>query len=91
MKITPIGQRVLLRMEKSREEKTKSGVYLPKSDEEKKQGIVIEVGTGQDGKPLPLNKGDRVLYGGYGHEDIESEGEKYVVVEFKDIVAKLEN
>lgn len=91
MKIYPIGERVLIKIEKSKEEVTKSGIYLPKSDEEKKQGIVVEVGTNKDGKPLPLNKGDKVLYSGYSHEDIEIDNEKYVIVEFKDIVAKLED
>lgn len=90
MKIKPIGERVLIRIEKSKEEKTKSGIYLPKSEEEKKQGIVEEVGTDKNGKQLPLNKGDKVLYSGYSHEDIEIEDRKYVIVEFKDIVAKLE-
>jgi chaperonin GroES len=90
MKIKPIGERVLIRIEKPKEEKTKSGIYLPKSDEEKKQGVIEEVGMNKEGKTLPLNKGDKVLYSGYGHEEIEIENEKYVIVEFKDIIAKLE-
>ena len=36
-----------------------------------------------------MKKGDRILYGGYSHEEMEVEGEKYVIVEFKDVVAKL--
>jgi chaperonin GroES len=91
MKIKPIGERVLIRIEKPKEEKTKSGIYLPKSDEEKKQGIIEEVGINKDGKLLPLNKGDKVLYSGYSHEEIEIGNEKYVIVEFKDIIAKLED
>ena len=44
MKIKPLGERVFIKIEKPKEEKTKSGVYLPKSEEEKKQGnIVLEV------------------------------------------------
>ncbi len=91
MKIKPIGERVLIRIEKPKEEKTKSGIYLPKSDEEKKQGIVEEIGMTKDGKDLPLSKGDKILYGGYSHEDIEIEDKKYVIIEFKDIIAKLED
>ncbi|MEM3113078.1 MAG: co-chaperone GroES [Candidatus Pacearchaeota archaeon] len=89
MNIKPIGERVLIKIEKPKEEKTKSGIYLPKSDEEKKQGIVEEVGTDKNGKQLPLSKGDKVLYSGYSHEEIEIGNEKYVIVEFKDIIAKL--
>jgi chaperonin GroES len=72
------------------EEKTKSGLYLPKGTEEKKQGIVEEVGQDKEGKPLPLKKGDRIIYSGYSSEEIELNGEKYLIIEFKDIAAKLE-
>lgn len=89
MKLTPIGERVVLKPVKA-EEKTKSGIYLPKDTEEKKQGIVESVGTFKDGKPLPVNKGDKVLYTGYSSEEFEIDKEKYLIIEFKDIVAKLE-
>jgi chaperonin GroES len=91
MKIKPLGERVLIKTEKNKEEKTKSGIYLPKSEEDKKQGIIEEVGVSKDGKGLPINKGDKVLYSGYSHEEIEIDNEKYVIVEFKDIIAKLED
>jgi len=89
MKLIPIGERVVLKPIKA-EEKTKSGIYLPKGAEEKKQGIVEAVGTNKDGKFLPLNKGEKVIYGGYSSEEIEVNNEKYLIIEFKDIVAKLE-
>ena len=91
MKIQPLGERVLLKMEKPKEERTKSGIYLPASDDEKKMGIVVEVGVHSDGKPLNLKAGEKVLYTGYSHEDIEIDNEKYVIVNFSDIVAKVEN
>ena len=89
MRIKPIGERVVLKQLESSEERTRSGLYLPKS-EDKKQGEVIEVGTHNDGRPLPLKKGDKVLYGGYSSEEIEVEGKKHLIVEFKDIVAVIE-
>jgi chaperonin GroES len=87
MKLKPIGGRVLLKPIESKEEKTKSGIYLPKT-EDKKEGIVEEVGTLKDGSIIPLMKGDRVLYGGYSSEEIEIEGQKFLIVEYKDIIAK---
>lgn len=90
MKITPIGERVVLKPVKA-EEKTKSGIYLPKDAEEKKQGIIHEVGTFKDGARIPLHHGDKILYTGYSSEEIEIDGEKYLIVELKDIIAKLEN
>jgi chaperonin GroES len=63
---------------------------LPKASSEKKEGIVVEVGTDKNGKPLPLTKGDKVIYGGYSSEDIEIDGEKHIIIKFEDIVAKVE-
>jgi len=87
MRLIPIGERVVLKPLKA-EEKTKSGIYLPKNSEEKKQGIVEEIGFFNN--RINFKKGDRVLYGGYSSEEIEIEGEKYLIVELKDIVAKIE-
>ena len=87
MKLVPIGERVILKPVIS-EEKTKSGIYLPKS-EDKKEGIVSSVGTLKNGSSIPLKEGDHVMYSGYSNEDVEIHGEKYLIVEFKDIIAKM--
>jgi chaperonin GroES len=85
--IRPIGERVLLKHQK-KEEVTKGGIYIPESaQKENKEGIVIAVGTFEDGKDLPLKKGDLVIYGGYQSDEIELDGEKYLFVDFKDILA----
>jgi chaperonin GroES len=87
--IKPIGERVLLKHQK-KEEVTKGGIYIPESaQQDKKEGIVIAVGTFEDGKELPLKKGDRVIYGGYQADEIEVEDEKYIFVDFKDILATI--
>ncbi|MBI2631891.1 co-chaperone GroES [Candidatus Pacearchaeota archaeon] len=91
MKITPLGERVLIKQAKASEEKTKSGLYLPKSTSEKKEGIVVDVGLDKNGRPLPLMKGDKILYGGYSSEDFEIDGEKHIIIKFEDVVAKVEN
>ncbi len=90
MKIKPIGERVLIKPPE-REEKTKGGIYLPESaKDDRKEGEVIEVGTYKDGKELPLKKGDRILYGGYSSDEFEIDGEKYIIIDFKDVLAKIE-
>ncbi|HLC31448.1 MAG TPA: co-chaperone GroES [Candidatus Nanoarchaeia archaeon] len=86
MNIIPLGERVLIKQLK-REEKTKGGIYLPKGTDEKKEGEVVEVGTLKD---LKLSKGDRIIYGGYSSEEIEIEGQKYLLIEAKDIIARIE-
>ena len=89
MKLKPIGERVILKQIKNIE-KTKSGIYLPESSSEKKEGEIVEVGSMKDGSIIPLHKGDKVIYGGYSSEEIEISGEKFLIVEFKDILAKVE-
>ncbi|MCX9085092.1 MAG: co-chaperone GroES [Candidatus Methanoperedens sp.] len=89
MKIKPIGKRVLIKPVKE-EERTKSGIYIPESaKEKKKQGIVVEVGTVDD-KEFPIKKGDVILYSGYSSEELEFDGEKYLILESKDVIAKIE-
>jgi chaperonin GroES len=89
MKIKPIGKRVLIKPVKE-EERTKSGIYIPESaKEKKKQGIVVEVGTVED-KEFPVQKGDVILYSGYSSEELEFDGEKYLILESKDVIAKIE-
>ncbi len=68
VKITPLGDRVLIRpVEK--EESKKGGIIIPDTAKEKPQeGKIIAVGKGkvtEEGKVLPMEVkvGDRVLYG----------------------------
>ncbi len=90
MNITPIGERVLLEPSK-KEEKTAKGIYIPEdAQKEKKEGLVIGVGTFKDGKELPLKKGDKVVYGGYSSEEFEVDGKKLLLIDFKDVLAKIE-
>lgn len=75
MIVKPIGERVLLKHQK-KEEVTKGGIYIPESArQEKKEGIVVAVGTFEDGKELPLKKDDHVIYGGYQADEIEIDDE----------------
>jgi chaperonin GroES len=89
MRIKPIGKRILIKPVKE-EERTKGGIYIPETaKEKKKQGIVVEVGTIEE-KEYPIKKGDIILYTGYSSEEFEMNGEKYLILESKDVIAKLE-
>ena len=89
MRIEPIGERVLIEPVKE-EERTKGGIYIPESSREsKKKGIVKAVGTYKDGKELPVQVGDTILYGGYSSEEFELDNKTFIIIEFKDVVAKL--
>lgn len=90
MIIRPIGERVLIKSIK-KSEVTESGIYIPDSaQEEKKEGIIVAVGTFEDGTDLPLKDGDRVIYGGYKSDEIDLDGELHMFIDFKDILAVVE-
>ena len=91
--LQPMADRVLVKpIEK--EEKTKSGIYLPDTAKEKPQeGEVLAVGPGKvsdDGKriPMDLKVGDRVIYAKYGGTEIKVEGEDLMILRESDILAK---
>lgn len=90
MNIKPIGERVLIKPVKE-EEKTTGGIYIPETaKEKKKQGVVVEIGTTSDDNELPVQKGDLILYTGYNTEELEMNGEKFLIIDISDIIAKLE-
>ncbi len=89
MNITPIGERILIKPKQTKQ-KTDSGIYLPESAQnKKKEGLVVQVGTTEEGEKLPLQPGDHILYGGYSNEEFELDGEEYIIVDYKDILAKV--
>ena len=89
MQIQPLGERVLLKSLEAREMQ-KGKIYIPESSQEsRKEGEIIAVGHMDNGKQFPVQQGDRVLYGGYSHEEFEINGVKHILVELKDILAKL--
>jgi chaperonin GroES len=90
MNIKPIGERVLIKPIKE-EEVTSGGIYIPESaQKDKKEGTVVAVGTFEDGKDLPLKEGDHIIYGGYQSDEFEIDGEDFMFIDFKDILAKFD-
>ena len=92
--IKPLGSRVLLKM-KEGEEKTKSGIILAESAQEKPQiAEVIEVGPGEiiDDKPekMQVKKGDNVIISQYSGAKVKFEGTEYIIVKQDDILAVVE-
>ena len=94
-KIKPLGDRVLIEP-MSKEEKTKSGIYLPETiDKERpEQGRVLAVGPGKfdDGKLIKtsVKKGDVVIFTKYGPNEIKVGGKEYLIAREDDILAILE-
>jgi len=92
LKLKPIGDRVIVQRLGS-VEKTKSGLYVPDSAQEKPQeGKVIAVGSGKmlkNGKVVPLSvkAGDRILFGKYSGSEIKVDDKEYVFLNEDDILA----
>ena len=92
-KLEPLADRVVVKpVEK--EEKTKSGIYIPDTAKERPQeGDIIAVGPGrltEDGKriAMDLKVGDRVIYAKYGGSEIKIEDQDLVIMRESDILAK---
>lgn len=97
MNIKPLGERVLIEVEKDKGGKTKGGIYLPETvDKERpEQGKVIAVGPGKlsdEGKRIPpsVKKGDVVLFTKYGPNEIKVDGKEYLIAREEDILAILD-
>jgi chaperonin GroES len=91
-KLVPIGDHVVIKVEKTAET-VKSGIVLPDSAKEKpQQGTVMAVGTGvmlDNGTRIPLEvkEGDKVVYSKYSGNEIKLDDEEYVVLSQHDILA----
>lgn len=95
MKLSPLGDRVVLKQMKA-EETTKSGLVLPGNAQEKpQQAEVIAVGPGGivDGKEVEMqvSVGDIVIYSKYSGTEVKLDEEEFIVVRQNDIVAKVED
>ena len=93
IKLQPLADRVLVKpMEK--EEKTKSGIYLPDTAKEKPQeGEIMAVGPGKmtdEGKRIPMDVkvGDIIIYTKYGGSEIKIDDEELIIMRESDILAK---
>ena len=91
-KLQPLADRVVVKpVEK--EEKTKSGIYIPDTAKERPQeGEIIAVGPGRltdDGKriAMELKVGDRVIYAKYGGTEIKIDDQELVIMRESDILA----
>ena len=94
MKLKPLADRVILKQFKA-EEKTKSGLILAASAQEKPEMFeVVEVGPGGmvDGNEVKMTvaAGDRVIVSKYSGTTVKVDGEEYSIVRQSDILAVVE-
>lgn len=92
--IKPLADRVLIKMEESKE-MTKSGIILSSASKEKPQiAEIIAAGPGGniDGNNIEMyvNIGDKVIIGKCVGTEIKYEDEDYLIVKQSDILAIIE-
>jgi chaperonin GroES len=92
MKITPLGDRVLVRALEVGEQK-KGSIIIPDTAKEKPQeGEIVAVGRGRltdkgERLDMEVKKGDRILFGKYAGTEITIEDKDYLIMREGDILA----
>jgi chaperonin GroES len=91
--LKPLDDRIVVKPGEG-EETTSSGLVIPDTAKEKPQeGSVVAVGPGkfEDGQrtPLDVNVGDSVVYSKYGGTEVKVDGEDYLILSARDVLAVL--
>ncbi|WP_158738725.1 co-chaperone GroES [Alteribacillus sp. YIM 98480] len=90
--LKPLGDRLVIEQVQT-EEKTKSGIVLPDSAQEKPQeGKVVAVGNGRvtdNGERIALEvkEGDSVIFSKYAGTEVKYEGNDYLILRESDVLA----
>jgi chaperonin GroES len=97
LKIRPVGEFILVKPAKE-EEKTASGLIVQTSGkgERPQKGEVAALGTGrinEKGEKIAFSVlvGDVIYFKKYSPEEVEIEGEEYLIMKESDILAVLNN
>ena len=94
MSLQPLEDRIVVRSSEA-ESTTASGLVIPDTAQEKpQQGEVIAVGPGRrsdngDLVPMDIAVGDTVVYSKYGGTEISHGGEDYLILNARDVLAKI--
>ncbi len=92
--LQPLEDRVVVQANEA-ENTTASGLVIPDTAKEKPQeGTVIAVGPGRfsdDNERIPMDiaEGDVIIYSKYGGTEIKMSGEEYIILNARDILAKV--
>lgn len=84
--IRPLGEKVVVKPSES-QETTAGGIVLPDSAKKKPQeGTIVAVGPGKlldDGtrKALAVEVGQTVIYAKYGGNEVQVDGEDYIILD----------
>ncbi len=91
----PLGDRVLVKRVKE-EEKTKGGIIIPDTAQEKPQeGEVVAVGPGardEDGERIAMDVkvGERILFGKWSGTEVKVDGDDLLIMKESDILGVID-
>jgi chaperonin GroES len=95
MNLQPLDDRIVVRPSEA-EQTTASGLVIPDTAKEKpQQGEVLAVGPGRRSDntgeiiPLDVKVGDTVVYSKYGGTEITEGGEDLLILNGRDVLAKV--
>src|SRR5206468_1715121 len=95
MNLQPLDDRIVVRPSEA-EEKTASGLVIPDTAKEKpQQGEVLAIGPGRRSEtsgdiiPMDVKVGDVVVYSKYGGTEIAVDGEDLLILNQRDVLAKV--
>lgn len=92
MKVVPLNDKIVVKRVEA-ESKTAGGIVLPDTAKEKpRQGKVLSLGDGKlldDGKraKFQVKEGDRVLFSSYGGQEVNVDGEEFLIMTEDEILA----
>jgi chaperonin GroES len=92
-KLKPLDDRIVVKASEG-DQTTASGLVIPDTAKEKPQeGSVVAVGPGkfEDGVrvPMDVSTGDKVIYSKYGGTEVKVDGEEYLILSARDVLAIL--
>ncbi len=89
MKLTPLGERALVKMVEG-EQTTESGIVLPDTAKEKPQTAeVVEVGQFEE-EGAKVEVGDVVVLRKFAGTEVDLDGEEHLIVKVEDILGVIE-
>lgn len=85
--IKPLGSRVVIKRAVA-EEKTASGIILASQAKEQPQTAeVVAVGPGTEDEKIEVAVGDKVIFAQFAGTDVKYDGETYIIISQRDILA----
>lgn len=92
--LKPCGNNLIVKPDAKYQPSKESGIVVPKTVESvTNRGVVVAAGPGErllgstDYAPIPAKVGDRVMFGKLRGYDFYEKGERYVMVDARDVLA----